>query len=140
MEGERQHAFKRRDLMSSDAPKLSQIGFDEAEVKRLLSLPDPLDSVPQSVAVVRCIQSWNRTMMKEVAAGTDILAARRLANASYKMVMPPLVGLANIKDFIACVSHGLLMGTIQSKDSTKLLYAAQVALAAQKSLPKINEM
>jgi hypothetical protein len=79
-------------------------------------------------------------MMKEIAAGTDILAARRLANTSYRMAMPSLVGLANIRDFIVCVSQGLLTGAIQSRDSTKLLYAAQVALAAQKSLPKAEEM
>lgn len=126
--------------MSTDAPKLGQIGIDEAEIKRQLSLPDPLDSVPKSVAVVRCIQSWNRTMMKEIAAGTDILLARKLANGSYRMAMPSLVGLANIRDFIACVSQGLLMGAVQSKDSTKLLYAAQVALAAHKSLPKPEEV
>ena len=124
--------------MSTDSPRLSQIGVDDAELKRLLALPDPLDSVPKSIAVVRCTESWTRTAMKEIAAGTDVVTARKVANDSYRMAMPPLVGFANIRDFIACVTHGVLIGAIQSKDSTKLLYAAQVALAGQKSLPNVE--
>ena len=51
--------------------------------------------------------------------------------------MPPLLGAENIRDFIACVAHGMLIGTIENKDATKLLYAAQVAyLALNRPNPK----
>jgi hypothetical protein len=55
--------------------------------------------------------------------------------------MPPLLGAENIRDFIACVAHGMLIGVIENKDATKLLYAAQVAFSAQsrtepKRIPK----
>jgi hypothetical protein len=45
--------------------------------------------------------------------------------------MPPLLGAENIREFIACVAHGMLIGAIENKDATRLLYAAQVAFSAQ---------
>jgi hypothetical protein len=66
--------------------------------------------------------------------GADALSARTGASDAYCRAMPPLVGSHNIRDFIACVSHGVLIGVIKAGDSAKLLYAAQVALAAQKAV------
>ena len=43
--------------------------------------------------------------------------------------MPPLSGYQNICDFIACAGYGILLGAIKDENGTKLLYAAQVALA-----------
>jgi hypothetical protein len=43
--------------------------------------------------------------------------------------MPPLSGYRNICDFIACAAYGMLLGAIKDENGTKLLYAAQVALA-----------
>ena len=41
--------------------------------------------------------------------------------------MPPLSGLDNISDFIACVTYGIVIGAILGPTATRLLYAAQVA-------------
>jgi hypothetical protein len=52
--------------------------------------------------------------------------------------MPPLSTRASCRDFIACVAQGILLGAISEKDGGKLLYAAQVALAAanvERNLP-----
>jgi hypothetical protein len=49
--------------------------------------------------------------------------------------MPPLSGYENIRDFIACVAHAMLIGAIQSEQGSKLLYAAQVALCTVRNQP-----
>ena len=50
--------------------------------------------------------------------------------------MPDLAGHENIRDFIACVTQGMVIGAI---DSIKLLYAAQVAIGALRCTPKSQE-
>lgn len=121
--------------MSSDAPNLTEFGVDEAEVKRLLALPDPANTVPKNDAVLRCLECWGRKQLQSLVEGWSDADAMQRANEAYCMAMLALVGLLNIRDFIACVSHGLLIGAIKADQSSKLLYAAQVALAVQKSLP-----
>jgi hypothetical protein len=123
---------QRRDLMPITTSK-GEV-FSDATIKKILDAPDPLDAVPRSSAVTLCEQAWVRAQVKEMAEGAEVIAASKIANKSYILAMPPLVGLSNIRDFIACVTHGVLFGAIQSNESTKLLYAAQVALAAHKAL------
>ncbi len=41
--------------------------------------------------------------------------------------MPPLSGEQNIRDFIACAAHGMLIDAIDPPVGARLLYAAQVA-------------
>lgn len=43
------------------------------------------------------------------------------------MPCPPLSGADNIRDFIACVAHGMLIAAIEGPAGARLLYAAQVA-------------
>ena len=50
--------------------------------------------------------------------------------------MPPLSTRDGCLDFIACVAQGILLGAICEKDSSKLLYAAQVALTASNNEQK----
>lgn len=57
-------------------------------------------------------------------------AFKRAANA-YREAMPPLTGAGNIRDFIACVGHGMLLNVFKESEATKLLYAAQIAHAAE---------
>lgn len=52
--------------------------------------------------------------------------------------MPPLSTRDSCRDFIACIAQGMLLGAIPEKEGGKLLYAAQVALAAanvERNLP-----
>jgi hypothetical protein len=44
--------------------------------------------------------------------------------------MPELVGYENIRDFIACVGHGMVIGCVTAFQAGKLRYAAQIALSA----------
>ena len=65
---------------------------------------------------------------KLLAGHEDIFAASE-ADKAYCRAMPVLAGYDGVRNFTACVAHGILIGTIKESDSTKLLYAAQIALA-----------
>jgi hypothetical protein len=62
--------------------------------------------------------------------------AAREAGTAYRNAMPMLAGYEGIRDFIACAAHGILNDAIPLNKSTKLLYAAQVALNALHFEPK----
>ena len=116
-----------------------------------------------NIAIVHCRKAMERVTREEIkgmglpaAAGqeplkwedieaewdSDILkerttqALKRAADA-YREAMPPLTGAENIRNFIACVGHGLLLHVITEKESTKLLYAAQTASIAEAKRHKI---
>jgi hypothetical protein len=92
------------------------------------------DPAPTS-AVQRCCEAFHHTTAAELAKGTDDYTARKLASHAFRNAMPFLTGYANIRDFIACVAHGILLEAIDSKLGAKLLYAAQVALGAYRLRP-----
>jgi hypothetical protein len=70
--------------------------------------------------------------------GKSIASARSRAAQAYRVSMPPLTGSRNVRDFIACATHGMLLGALDLKEGAKLLYAAHVAhtTRATKSNPK----
>ena len=84
-------------------------------------------------AVALCARLWANTIRATLDRTENLRTAERLANDLYRASMPPLSGHQNISDFIACAGYGMLVGAIKPEDGTRLLYAAQVALAA---LPK----
>jgi hypothetical protein len=57
-------------------------------------------------------------------------AFKKAADA-YREAMPPLTGSENIRNFIACVGHGMLLHIFNENEASKLLYAAQVASGAE---------
>ena len=78
-------------------------------------------------AVARCLNAWARTNKAERAKGKSKMDADREANQAYRDAMPPLSGLENIRDFIACVARAMIDHIFLNDTATKLLYAAQVA-------------
>jgi hypothetical protein len=62
----------------------------------------------------------------EIRSEAQFLALRA-ARQAYRSALPPLCGSDNIRDFIACVAHGLLLEVFQGPDASKLRYAAQIA-------------
>jgi hypothetical protein len=79
-------------------------------------------------AVAHCCQAGNLAFDafydKRNESNYKAHAAERLA---YRRAMPPLQGSQNIRAFIACVTYGLLVEVFSERESTRLLYAAQVA-------------
>ena len=49
--------------------------------------------------------------------------------------MPRLVDYENIRDFVACVAEGKPLGAITDSESSRLLYAAQVAQGTLRHQP-----
>jgi hypothetical protein len=61
---------------------------------------------------------------------------RDRAENAYLDAMPDLAGYQNIRDFIACVSYGVISGALSPIHSPGYLYAAQVAISALRLEPK----
>ena len=101
-----------------------------------------IDPVP-NMAVERCTRLFTMATVECLAKGKSPEFIRKGANLAYCLAMPSLTGPDSISDFIACVTHGMLLGAIPSADATRLLYAAQVAHSAipknRKSLMKMME-
>jgi hypothetical protein len=60
----------------------------------------------------------------------DQIFAAKDASVAYCNAMPMLAGQDGVRDFLACVAHGILIGAIPKEKSGHLLAAARVTLAA----------
>jgi hypothetical protein len=80
-------------------------------------------------AVALCTEVWLKIHTATLKETGNVYTAERCAAKSYRFAMPPLSGYQNICDFIACAGYGMLLGAIKAENGSKLLYAAQVALA-----------
>jgi len=106
------------------------------ETVHYLSAPcAPPDSSPalENTAVAHCCEVWERTRRQAREAGNGVVVSRVAGHKAFQKSLPPLTGRENIQNFIACVAHGMLIGAILSPDGARLLYAAQVAMAAAHS-------
>jgi hypothetical protein len=81
-------------------------------------------------AVARCCQALDRVRAESEEGGKGMIFSTMDAAQAYRRAMPPLAGLENIRDFIACTAHGMLIGAIKAQDAARLLYAAQCARGA----------
>jgi hypothetical protein len=88
---------------------------------------------PAALAIARCRNASQKA--KEAYAkihgpkAIDSYEAEKLAHEAYRNALPALSGRNNICAFIACIADAVLSEAIFEKTSTRLLYAAQVALA-----------
>jgi Na+/glutamate symporter len=94
-----------------------------------------LSACCENTAVARCLNEWERVYKAEKAKRKDDYDATEEAEKAYRDAMPPLSGYENIRDFIACVAHAMIVGAIADNQASKLLYAAQVALSAVRCQP-----
>jgi hypothetical protein len=99
-----------------------------------------LESGPacENAAVAHCCDAW-KYVYQASTREEDGDTARQVADEAYRIAMPPLSGYQNICDFLACAAHGILIGAIEEKSGTKLLYAAQIALSTIRQQPKAAE-
>ena len=81
-------------------------------------------------AVGQCCEARLRALNLARSKEKGQYAADKDAALAYRNAMPPLAGAGNIRDFIACVAHGMLIDAIAGPDGARLLYAAQVAQAS----------
>jgi hypothetical protein len=82
-------------------------------------------------AAFRAIKSTYKQNGEESEAECQDRAAQA-AQRAYCQAMPHLSGCENIRNFIACVAHGMLLDVFTGPESTRLLYAAQIANTASR--------
>src|SRR5215469_5270526 len=88
---------------------------------------DPMDVPAQkNPAVLLCCNAALMAEGKASREGDSFTRARWKAANAFRLALPPLIGGGNVRDFIACITHGMLLGILKPRESTRLLYAAQV--------------
>ena len=86
-------------------------------------------------AIAQCSEAWRSAFD---AALVDLpndgaITAQQLADQAFRSALPPLAGQQNIRDFVACVTHGIVNDILTADEGQRLLYAAQVAISAHGS-------
>ena len=120
--------------MSEELDPQEQAILDTLVEKALGPTPMPLELDVDSPAlrnygVARCVAAWDTAYRKKLATSKNKFAAADSAAKAFRQAMPPLRGYDNICDLIACASYGMLTKAIDADTGTKLLYAAQIAMA-----------
>jgi hypothetical protein len=88
-------------------------------------------------AIASCMRSWNYAYRKRAGAkhATD-WECEKAGNKAYLNAVPPLSGLENICDFIACINFASMKGVVTHNEATHFLANARIALAALSLRPK----
>ena len=90
-----------------------------------------LDPTYHSAAVARCCEAWRIVYKDERAKGTPGVSCYLRANEAYRYAMPPLTTAKNIRDYIACIAHGMMARTIDMIVAPHLIATARVACRAR---------
>jgi hypothetical protein len=102
-----------------------------------ITAPETLpSSTIHNPAVERCYLACKRSLESSQKKGLNDYDAKVYANVAFRNAMPHLFGYENIRDFIACITYGMLSDIIDSIEGPKFLYAAQVATGALRHEPK----
>jgi hypothetical protein len=91
---------------------------------------------PRNPAVERCCAARDRSLLESRAGKRDTYDTKSHAAQAYMAAMPDLADYENIRDFIACISHGMVIGVVHPIEAPRFLYAAQVAIGALRLAPK----
>ena len=128
-------------LSSRRARERERDTFMTTEIK--LRLNEELDKLTiaahENPVVARCTRAWVLFYCEATMKGQSDDSARAKARQGYRLAMPPLTGSRNVRDFIACTTHGLLLGALDVNEATRLLYAAQVAHTARLTKARIKK-
>ena len=91
---------------------------------------------PRNAAVKRCCAACEHSLQQSAAEELSSYTVKERATQAYLKAIPHLCGYESVCDFIACVTHGMILDVISSTDGAKFLYAAQVAIGALRLEPK----
>jgi len=100
----------------------------------------PSEPTPSTTAasVARCVAAFRAEYAEQRDSGQGHWECLSAAKIAYRKALPCAETLAGIRAFIACVAQGINFEVYGQSDSTRLLYAAQVALSAYKRSPENN--
>ena len=99
------------------------------------SQPDTSGEATANPAVARCSTAYDQAFATARSGHKTEYNAGLIADKAFRRALPPLTGRENIRDFIACVAHGMLLNAINSAEGARLLYAAQIAHTASEPPP-----
>ena len=77
-------------------------------------------------AVSRCCSAWGQAFQQARSQGKGEVYSGIDAAQAFRRNLPALDSVDAVRDFIACVAQGMLLGAITGPDGARLLYAAQV--------------
>lgn len=93
-------------------------------------------------ALKRCRAAWQRAYNATMAANgnkaSEQWRATDNALVAYCSALPLLYGYEGIRDFSACIAHGIAIGAVPPEKTGQLLYAAQVAISSLSQQPKLQ--
>ena len=89
-------------------------------------------------AVDRCCEAWDNAYAAEYPKNASEWDAEKAATKAFILAMCTPSSEDTIRDFIACVTQGILLGVFKEKQATQLLYAAQVASGALTRARKLH--
>lgn len=98
--------------------------------EKYMSSPDASGPVSTDSSVARCCKAYTDAMKFARSQGKEGYQGMKDAKWAYRNAMPSLSSPENIRNFIACIAHAMLLDVIDGSDGARLLYAAQVAHSA----------
>ena len=87
----------------------------------------------ENSAVTDCARAWILAYSRARLRDQSNACAKEQARMAYRLAMPTLTAGKDARDFVACVTFGIVLETIRPDEGSKLLYAAQVANSASRS-------
>jgi hypothetical protein len=135
--------------MTNNLDEVVQSGYDIAHQMEKAGIPTAESTVKAAarlfrrsgiypmtnLAVCVCDAAFAQEGEKALKDGKSPEMAKHFGKVAYCAALPKLTGARDIRDFVACVTHGIAMEILPGNDGTRLLYAAQVAVQAQKKRP-----
>lgn len=79
-----------------------------------------------------CKAAWTAAFDNAKAEGQPAAKALRHASVAYKLAMPRMDTMQNIRAAITCIAQGIQLEVFDGRDGSQLLYAAQVAMSVIK--------
>jgi hypothetical protein len=98
--------------------------------------PNPAPLSVTAAALEACIKAYRAEYAAQKARGKHDCDCVKPAGVAYRRALPTPETLADIQAFIACIAQGINYQVYEGRESTQLLYAAQVALVAQRPKPE----
>ena len=105
-----------------------------AELEAKLNDIAGIDRPAENPAVLRSIRAYNRGLKRCLSKDPDATSedAVNKGRGCYLRAMPPLAGIKNIRDFIACVAFALITELISQELAENYFGAARVAMCAMR--------
>lgn len=113
--------------------------MDRYDIRRKLNKePIELSAPSDCPAIHKCCKAWYAAYQSAEDRGFNQVSTWLRANEAYRNAMPPLTTPENIRDYIACLNHGMIINAITHPFSGRLLSAAKLAASFSLEMAKLS--